>query len=131
MAAAQRKIGSIVIERRPIQPHDVCIAALVFGVTVFAEKLRLIFGDAAVEARQRRHVGTDFLVTIHTQRRLFGCDERSVAIRTIVFEVGMTFDHRAGHDQSLETRGKRQTRHEQRQYQHDACAEMQSHDQYI
>src|SRR5512144_758175 len=57
MAAAKRKIRSIVIERRTVQTHDVGVAALVFGVTVLAEKPWLILCDAAVEARQRRYVG--------------------------------------------------------------------------
>jgi len=131
VAATEREIRSIVIESRTVETHDIRVAALVLGVTVLAEKLRLIFRDAAMEASQRRHVGTNFLVTIHTQRRLFGRDERSVTVRAIVFQVGMTFDHRTGHDQAFETRSKGKPRHEQRQYQHGACPAVQSHDQYI
>jgi hypothetical protein len=131
VAAAQREIRPIVIERRAIQTYDVGVAALVFGMTVLAEKLWLILRDAAMEARQRRHVGPNFLVAVHTQRRLLGRDERSVTIRAVVFQVGVTFDHRTGHDQSFETRSKGQARHEQRQYQHHACPVMQSHDQYM
>lgn len=85
MAAAQREIRSIVIECRTIQTHDVGITTLVLGVTVLAQKPWLIFRDAAMEPRQRRHVGTNFLVTIHTQSRLLARDKRSMTIRTIVF----------------------------------------------
>jgi hypothetical protein len=63
-------------------------------------------------------------MAIHAQCRLLGCHERPMAIRTIVFQVGVPADHGAGHDQSLETRSKRQPRHEQRQYQHDAWPAM-------
>jgi hypothetical protein len=128
VAAPERKIRSIVIERRTIQTHDVGVAALMLGVTVLAQQLRLVLRDAAMEARQRCHVGTNFLVTVHTQRRLLGRDERPVTVRAIVFQIGVTFDHRTGHDQSFEARCKRHARHEQRQNQHDACPTVQSHD---
>lgn len=128
MAAAQRKVGSVVIERRTIQTHDVGVAPLMLRVTGLAEQLRLVFGDAPMETRQRRHVGTDFLVTIHTERRLLGSYERAMAVRTLVLEICVPADDRAGHDQSLQTCSKGQARHEQRQYQHDACPPLQSHD---
>jgi hypothetical protein len=128
MAAAQRKIGSIVIERRTLQTHDVGVATLMLGVTGLAEQLRLVFGDAPMETRQRRHVGTNFLVTIHAERRLLGRYERAMAVRTIVFQIGVPVDDRTGHDQSLETCSKGQPRHEQRQYQHDVCPVLHSHD---
>ncbi len=49
MAAAQREIGSIVIEGRTIKTHDVGVATLVLGVTGFAQQLGLVFGDASME----------------------------------------------------------------------------------
>jgi hypothetical protein len=51
VTAAERKIRSIVIERRTIKPDDIGVASLVLGVTGLAEELRLILRDATMEAR--------------------------------------------------------------------------------
>ncbi len=69
MRAGQREVGLGMVERRPGEPDDVRVAALVLGVAGLALR-RVDIGQAAVKTSVRADVGRDVLVAGHAKRAL-------------------------------------------------------------
>lgn len=101
VAADQREIGQVVIERLDIQTHDIFVPAFVIGVALGA----LSFSDLRREAMKASGAGNvlgNFLVTVETKLTLQRALKLNVAGSTFVLELGVGLHDRSGHDQSLE-----------------------------
>lgn len=99
----QFKISECVIEAVFVKVHDVCTATVMIGVTagaVIVPRIR----KQAVKAAFRRDVGSNVLVAVQAQRPLLIAIEGLVTRRTIFFDVRVTLDEFAGHDQRLDLR---------------------------
>ena len=95
VSALQREIGKVVIERLTIELDDVRAAPLVIGVTVFALLLHRV-GLASVITPARQAIRRDLLMAGETQIALRLTGKRHVALRAIIFQLGMAFDQRPG-----------------------------------
>jgi hypothetical protein len=99
--ADERKIRRTVIEHLPVNPDDVCIAALVIGVAMPAS-VGCHFLAFAMVATTSGLICRDRLVAVETQLILRLFRQQLMAIGAIGFEFFMAFDQRARHDQPLE-----------------------------
>lgn len=96
----QTKIGKIVIENIAVQLHDVRAPPDMVRMAMFAMGFCNI-AAATVKACTGCNIGSDILVAGDAQACLIGLFERRMAALTLLFEIGMAFDERSGHDQSF------------------------------
>ena len=94
------------IECPAVKENDIKIAALVIGMTLGAVLLCRI-GPTAVKARARPAVSRNVprgrvFVAREAEPRLRFSRERLVALRTVLFKLGMSFDNWSRADESFE-----------------------------
>lgn len=98
--ADQLEIRIRVIEYRPVELNDVCITALMVGMTVSA----CVEAGIVEEAMESHHVADvecDVLVTVQAQRTLFFAIKCLMAGTTIGLIFGVPLDNIARHDQGF------------------------------
>ena len=104
MRTLQRVVGMVVIELLAAELHDVSVAPEVLGVA------RTALGavdtrNSAVETAVLPDIGRDFLVTVEAQGGLATAVAAVVALRAVLFELGVRRRQFAGHEQSLRVHG--------------------------
>ena len=101
VASGELKIRKNVIERLPVELHDICIPAFVIGMALLALRLRGIVTLSMHPASKFPVLG-NVLVAGETKARLGGFCESLMAIRAVLFELCVAFDKRARHNEFLE-----------------------------
>lgn len=94
----QLEIGNGVIESRLIEIDDVGIATDMIGMTTRTSLIAHVVAQA-VEAGVLLDIGRDIVVAIETKIVLLCLFEQFVTLAALALEIGMRFDHFAGHDQ--------------------------------
>ena len=101
VGADQREVGEVVVERLPIETHDVCVAPEVFGVTN-ATISSAGGGRPTMKAALPSQVGRDFVVTHETQSILRATLEWLVALSALRLDVRVRSDDGSRHDEPLQ-----------------------------
>lgn len=100
MLAHQLEIREGMVKGRFVEPQDVSVAALVFGVACRAGAVTNI-GRPAVKACTGIRISRHVLVAFETKPILRRAIKPLMARGAFGFDVGMPFDNRAGHYQRL------------------------------
>jgi len=104
MRTLQRVVGVVVIELLAAQLDDVGVAPEVLGVagaTLGGVDTR----QSAVEAAMLPDIGRDLLVTVEAQAGLATAVGAVVALRALLFVLGVRAGQLAGHEQRLRVHG--------------------------
>ena len=98
MLAQQQEVSLSMIKPTFVEDRYFRLPAKMFGVAFAAWLLPL---DSPVESGLADDVLADLLVAVKAQGALALLAKRFMAIATEPFDIGMAFDHLAGHDQRL------------------------------
>lgn len=102
--ADQREIREVMFERCVVQLHDIGVTAFMIRMTVGAILIERL-GISSVVAAFIVDVRSDVLMTIETQRALFGTFESQVTGAALGFVFGMALDDVTGHHQRFDLAG--------------------------
>jgi len=104
MRSLQRVVGLVVIELLAAELDDVGVAPEVLGVAGPAFR-GVDTRQSAVEAAVLPHIARDILVTVEAQAGLTTAVGAIVALRAVLFVLGVRGRQFAGHEQGLRVHG--------------------------
>ena len=114
------EVGQRMIEQLRIEPYNVRVSTLVFGVAASTGSFPNRF-TTAVKAGSTIHIQSDVFVAVQTQIVLSFIVEHSVTLAALTLRVRVSLNDRARHDQlfnrrRVRTHGKDQARHTDARY---------------